>query len=552
MAEVERGWAASLHRLWGAVATITSREQLAEIVLPPLRTLPGVVAVWGLRHGPRGETFLAYRWSGLTLDQAAAVPFAIGADGPAQVFPAPESLRARGVEQVVAAGFAVPGEAPGTFLVLAGPGTDVPLVAECLVQVVDATRQAVRLLASRRAEEDQQVRDALLAEASLQMDAVLDMTQTMQRVARMAVPAIAEGCLVYVCDEDKPVLRSAVHVDMRRLEAFRSDPGAEQLLGELAQAGVAGHSRRVRADGTALTGTRTVDAQALRARGRVVGVLIFLFDRADDLVPPPSFLRDLAYRAALAIDNGELYEQRRRDVVALQGHLLPKRLPTAEGLDVAASYRVGDQVLEVGGDFYDVVTRRDGVVAALIGDVCGRGVAAAALTGMARHTLGTLLHEGVSPARALGRLNTGLLRDGSWRFVTAGVALLRPAAGSLGVQWSSCGHPAPIVLRADGTVEAGRGGGVPLGIVAKPSVGRSRLRLAPGDTLLMFTDGLAESRNAAGTMFEEAGLRETIHGLRHLAPQDLVHELGRAAAEFGVTGSDDIAVLAIRAKEQDR
>jgi len=324
----------------------------------------------------------------------------------------------------------------------------------------------------------------------------------------------------------------------------------ERLAG-LTIAAVAGASSRADPADAAALATRTVDLQVLRARGRVIGVLVFLFDRGDDQIPSPGFLRDLASRAALAIDNSTLYERRRREVVTLQQHLLPTRLPTVAALSLAASYTVGDRVLEVGGDFYDVVVRDDGAVAALIGDVCGRGVDAAALTGMARHTLAALLQEGLSPARALGRLNARLRLDGSWRFVTAAVALLRPAADGIAVEWTSAGHPAPIMMRRGEPALQGRGGGVPLGVLARPRIGRSRLRLAAGDTLVMFTDGLTESRDSGGQMFEEGHLGEALDRLRDAPVETLVDELSQASAAFGVAGADDIAILAIRAREHD-
>lgn len=539
------GWAARLHRLWSSVTAITDREQLAELILPPLQDLPGVVAVWGLRHDTDGN-IAAFRWAGLPPDRELATELVKGGD---RIETAPQDLRTAGVPHLVIAGFELPGAASGTITLLASGDADLPVLAACLAQVIDATREAIRRLAGRREVEAQQVHDALLAEASLQMDAVLDTTQTMQRVARMTVPAIAEGCLVYVCENDKPVLRSAVHVDMRRLSALRGNPEALACLERIAADAMAGAAPRIDTGGRAGVGTRTVDAQVLRARGRVIGVLIFMFDRADARIPQPAFLRDLAQRAALAIDNGELYEQRRREVTAMQQHLLPSRLPTVDGIAMAASYTVGDQVLEVGGDFYDAVVRPDGAVAALIGDVCGRGVAAAALTGMARHTLGALLQEGVSPGRALGRLNAGLRRDGSWRFVTAGVAMLRPVADGVVVRWSSCGHPAPIVLRAGRPAETGRGGGVPLGVLPRLTVGESRLHLAPGDTLLMYTDGLTEPRDADGRMFEDGPLAAELARLRDAPVETLVHELSQSSAAFGARGSDDIALLALRAKQ---
>ena len=132
--------------------------------------------------------------------------------------------------------------------------------------------------------------------------------------------------------------------------------------------------------------------------------------------------------------------------------------------------------------------------------------------------------------------------------MTAGVAMLRAVPDGVSVQWMSAGHPAPIVLRKDGTAERWRGGGIPLGIRDVPGIARSYLLLAPGETLLMYTDGLTESRNATREMFEEAALWEALRQMRDASPEILVRELSAASAAFGAGGADDIAVLAIRAK----
>ncbi|WP_433797640.1 PP2C family protein-serine/threonine phosphatase [Actinoplanes sp. CA-252034] len=540
--DADIGWAATLHRMWTSVGRISARDELAQLILPPLQALPGVVAVWGLRQGPDDDV-LEYRWTGVPLEGANRGLARAIASGRT-----PEGLSALGFAGVLRDRFDLSGEAGGTIIVAVDETAEVPFVQACLGQVIEVTREAIGRLGQRRAEHAQQTRDALLAEASLQMDAVLDTTQTMQRVPRMAVPAIAEGCLVFVIEDGRPVLRSSVHVDMRRLSALLGDPAAVAHLDHLVGRAVLGDT--VPDVDTALLSTRAVDLQPLHARGEIVGVLVFLFDRDAGSIPPSAFLRDLASRAALAIDNGTRYERRRRDVVTMQQHLLPTRLPEADGLEFAASYLVGDRVLEVGGDFYDVVDCADGTVAALIGDVCGRGVDAAALTGMARHTLAALLQEGATPQRAMTRLNARLRLDGSWRFVTAGVARLQRAAGGVSVEWVSAGHPAPVVLRHASGPERGTGGGAMLGVLPTPKFGESRLFLAPGDSLIIFTDGLTESRGPDGVMFEDHPLGETLDRLRGHPLTDLVHELSAASAAFGGSRTDDIAVLAIRAGKE--
>jgi hypothetical protein len=537
--ETDAGWAATLHRMWTSVGGITVRDELAQLILPPLQALPGVVAVWGLRHAP-DDSVLEYRWTGVPLEGERRALARAAAAGPM-----PPALAALGFAGIVRDRFDLDGEAAGTILVAVDDTADVPVIRTRLGQVIEVTREAIRRLGQRRAEQAQQTRDALLAEASLQMDAVLDTTQTLRRIPRMAVPAIAEGCLVYVTEDGRPVLRGSVHVDMRRLSALLGDPAVAAHLTGLVSRALQG-TAIPHAD-TALLATRAVDLQPMRARGEVVGALVFLFDRADAAIPPAAFLRDLAARAALAIDNGSRYERRRRDVMTMQQHLLPTRLPEIGGLTVAAEYLVGDRVIEVGGDFYDVVDAADGTAAALIGDVCGRGVEAAALTGMARHTLAALLQEGVSPSRAMTRLNARLRLDGSWRFVTAGVASLRLAAGGVAVDWVSAGHPAPVVLRRTGGPDRGDGGGAPLGVLPNPRIAGSQLFLAPGDTLIIFTDGLTESRGPDGVMFEDHALGEALDRLRDRPPGELVRELAAASASFGGAHTDDIAVLAIRA-----
>jgi hypothetical protein len=418
--------------------------------------------------------------------------------------------------------------------------------ASTLRQLEDALAATSRL-------EEAHSRDALLAEASLQMDAILEVSQTAQRVARMAVPAVSEGCLVYLAGPGTVTLAAAVHVDARR--RWPGD-ATERPLGWLHDlvartvtdpAGSAGDPRVLPPAAVVALGARLLAITILRARGRLLGAVVFLFDRSDDRLPDPPFLLDLTGRAALALDNAELYEQRRRDVVTLQKHLLPVTLPVIAGVRTAATYAVADATLEVGGDFYDLVPQGNGGGAAVIGDVCGRGVSAAALTGMARHTLRTLLHEGMSGGRALSRLNTVLHKDGSWRFVTGAVATFRPApGGGLVVRLASAGHPAPLVLRASGEVFAARGGGVVLGVREPARIGNSRLLLAPGDTLLLFTDGLTEARDEGGVMFEDAALRQSLTGMQDAPVAALVEELGRLAAAFGRAGTDDIAILGLR------
>ncbi|MFF4653103.1 PP2C family protein-serine/threonine phosphatase [Streptomyces sp. NPDC001380] len=284
----------------------------------------------------------------------------------------------------------------------------------------------------------------------------------------------------------------------------------------------------------------TVDV--LRVRGRVLGTLTFLYGRQGPRTPDAPLPEGLAHRAALALDNATLYDERRRHVLSLQRHLLPAALPDLDGLDLGAAYEVGDPMLEVGGDFHDVVPH-DGGTSLVVGDVCGRGAEAPALTGLARHTLRTLLEDGTAPDTAPARLNGTLLREGAGRFVTGTIARLGPDDGrGRTLHTASAGHPPPLVLRADGTVETVPASGILLGVVDHPQYEVARTRLRPGDTVVFCTEGLSELRAHDGTFFDGL-LPQALAGLRGRSAAETADELARLAMEFRAAGADDIAVL---------
>lgn len=183
----------------------------------------------------------------------------------------------------------------------------------------------------------------------------------------------------------------------------------------------------------------------------------------------------------------------------------------------------------------------------LIGDVCGRGAEAAALTGLARHTLRTLLEDGRTPEHALGRLNEALVREGTSRFVTALVAVLVPDGEGFRVRCWSAGHPAPLVRREEGTVEELPAHGDLLGVLEEIEYGSGSVRLAPGDALVLFTDGVTEARAADGTFFESR-LQDVVAQKGTGEAQGFAERLAEAAVQFRATGSDDIAVLVARAE----
>lgn len=577
---VDDAWSSALHRLWQASSRAEEVEALADDVYVPLLATPGVHLVVGTRWdekqvlrytrvlsdrsdtpvivtASRSMPAAAVREPG---DEPVVTRSAVAGLDDA-VWPEAEFLRQTPPgTSVVACTFRLDRRGWATLGAAVDASADVPAVERRLMQAADVIVACHTGILQRGREDRRGADDALLAEASLQMDSSLDVVDTLRRVARIAVPAVADGCLVHLLRSEGPEFVAATHVavqQQRALEAAgRDDPWLAALLARRGEdedplflSGAALDGSPFAADAEAAGDgpfPTVVSISTLRARGRVVGSITFVYQRPEARLPDSAFLRSLATRAALAIDNALLYELRRNAVLSLQEHLLPSRLPVTDQWDLSASYEVGDPMLDVGGDFYDAVPRPDGSIALLIGDVCGRGAEAAALTGLARHTLRTLLEEGTDAGTSLMRLNRALRQEGASRFLTAVVTTLTPQAdGSALVSTCSAGHPAPLVLRGDGTVSEVLCGGLLLGVLDDVSYESHEDRLAQDDTLVLFTDGLTESREADGTFFESV-LPERLAALRGFDAAHIAESLARQAKGFRASGQDDIALLVAR------
>lgn len=231
----------------------------------------------------------------------------------------------------------------------------------------------------------------------------------------------------------------------------------------------------------------------LTARGTTFGALVMV--RGDGTRPfddDIAVIQRVAERAALALDSARLYEERARVAAVLQDSLRPPSLPQIEGARLAARYRPAAEQLEIGGDFYDVHGNDDDWLLCL-GDVCGKGVEAAALNGRARQSIRTARCFDRRPDAVLGALNTVLHDEATMQFVTVVCARMRPDDGGLRVDIASAGHPKPIVLRAGGRVEQVDVGGTAAGMVADVTYRPTTIRLDRGDTMLLFTDGIDEA-----------------------------------------------------------
>ncbi len=228
----------------------------------------------------------------------------------------------------------------------------------------------------------------------------------------------------------------------------------------------------------------------------------------------------------------------------LQRGLLPPSVSAPEGVEVAVVYRAAAEAPEVGGDFYDAFELGDGRWAVLIGDVCGKGVDAAALTGLIRHTLRAAARYERGVAAALAILNEELLRDRpAHDFCTAAYGVLEQG-GRLTL--TLAGHPQPLVLRASGAVEAVGQPGTLLGAVERPELHETVVQLQDGDALILFTDGLIELRTPSGRLLGADRLRDLLADCAGLGAHAIAERLVERTLDApGNRCGDDVALLVL-------
>ncbi|BAJ33202.1 putative serine/threonine protein phosphatase [Kitasatospora setae KM-6054] len=242
----------------------------------------------------------------------------------------------------------------------------------------------------------------------------------------------------------------------------------------------------------------------------------------------------------------------------LQAGLLPAALRTVPGVEAAASYLPASRRertdIEVGGDFYDLFRTHGDNWAVVMGDVCGKGVQAAQVSSMARYTVRADAADTGSPAGLLGRLHTALLAQGSPRYLTCAYAAFHLTGHGASGTIALGGHPPALVRRADGTVERLGALGTMLGIIPEVSLTDVPFDLAPGELLLLYTDGAIEARPRPGTRPDQAGAvfgeADLIHALADThgldAAATIAHLRALLEARHGGWSSDDTALLALR------
>ena len=414
-------------------------------------------------------------------------------------------------------------------------------------------------------------RHRLLAEAGQLLASSLDWEATLRSVAELAVPDVADWCAVDVVDPAgriRSVGLAAADPDKLALarelrERYPPDPtGAHGAAGVLRTGEAAlypkldGVLEEVARDADHLAllrrlGMHSAMVVPMAARGRTLGSLTLVSAESartfaeDDLL----LAQDLAGRMGTALDNARLYRDRSRIARALQDSLLPPALPEVAGLDVAARFRAAGEGNEVGGDFYDLFDTGGSRWAVVIGDVCGKGADAAAVTALARYTLRTAAMRERWPSQVLATLNEAMLRQrNDEQFCTVAFGVVQPTGEGAQVVLASGGHPLPLLLRADGRVDPVGHPGTLLGVVKDPRLGDEAVDLQPGDALVFYTDGVTEAQAperiiSAG---ELAGALAECHGCDAAT---LAERLERHAVPSDREPRDDVAILVLRVRE---
>lgn len=490
-------------------------------------------------------------------------------------------LRGTGMRSVVTVPLKVEGRLTGSL----GVAAEAPnrySNEEALRLQFAADRIALAVESARLGELERLRRGSLsfLVEASDLLAGTLDRDQTLALMAQMTVPTLATWCAVYtIADQaSEPYLSYVLHEDEELIDGIKSllskiappdpvpTPGARvwsapaesahqaALRTSMRSLGLGEPIGRISAGiGPTLATASAVGGETvvlpLVARNRVIGMLT-LGKPTDEHFRQEilELAEDLSRRAALALDNARLYSERTAISQSLQRSLLPPELPEIDGVEVEVIYRAAGEGNEVGGDFYDLFPISDGAYGFAIGDVCGTGPNAAAVTGLARHALRLLAREGLSGPAVLERLNSAILDEGARsRFLTLLYGELRPQDdGSAELKVVCAGHPLPLRLRQDGTVEPAAEPQPLLGVMEDLELYEQTVTLDPGDVLLCVTDGVTERREGS-RMLGDDGLTDVLTTCTGLTAGAVAARIMRAVERFASDApSDDMAILAMR------
>ena len=415
-----------------------------------------------------------------------------------------------------------------------------------------------------------QLAESFMAEASRVLASSMDYSETLKRIARLAVPQIADLCAVDVLGEGGEIERVAIHhSDPSQVElaeridrGYHLDPGEPLGVPEVIRSGRARIYTDIPPDALAAYARDDAHLALLQAIGATAVIIVPLAAPARTLgaitlVSSESLRRlshaDLALaerlgrRAGTAVESARLYTERTKIATMLEAALLPESLPEISGVDLASLYRAAGELNDVGGDFYDVLAYGEDRWLLVIGDVCGKGPRAAAVTALARHTLRTAAMLGLTPTAMLETLHSALRQQPSGSdLCTVCLATLELRGEGAQLTVTLAGHPPPLIIDADGERRQVGTPGTLLGVLDPIEISEVAVELESGQTLLLYTDGLPEA-DRAGVQLGEQQLFEPHVELPDPTLVGLLTQIERAALRRA-NGRlrDDIALLALR------
>jgi serine/threonine-protein kinase RsbW len=434
------------------------------------------------------------------------------------------------------------------------------------LEALDHQRHLLDATAARAKDEAHAAHAELefLLEASSLLATTLDDDLVVQRLARLAVPTLADLCLIDAIDESGELRRlAAAHADasrrtlVRRLEDRAPHLDSDHPIARTARTGRP-DVQGTMSDELLRATTRDEDhyrvarelgyasymCLPLTAKGRTFGTITLLSAGSGRRFTPANLpiCEELARQAALAIDRARLYQREHEAAQTLQRSLLPDRLPELAEASLAVRYLPGGSGLQVGGDWYDAVELPDGDLGLAMGDVMGRGIRAASTMGQMRNALRAYAFQGDSPAVVMSRLDVLVRSLGRDELVTVVHGRLDPTSGRL--TFSNAGHLPPLLI-TDGQATFLEGGrGLPLG-VPRGAEAEATTIVPPGATLLLYTDGLVEAR---GTPIDEGleQLRALVASHHGADPEALCDAVLEGLRGPDAPHDDDVALLVIR------
>lgn len=407
-----------------------------------------------------------------------------------------------------------------------------------------------------------------LADATNLLSSSLEYETTLQRVADLAVPRMASWCSVEIVTQGSHRPVAIAHSDPERLALVRAArtrwpdaqtgavaqaiaTGESLVFRELSDEDVAGMARdEQHLDILRSLQLRSVMVVPIKARERVFGAINFIRGPADPLYDEDDrvLAEELARRAAIAIDNSLLHAELRTTARTLQESLLPPHLPAVDGMELAARFRPAGAGVQVGGDFYDIFETGPGQWGIVLGDVCGKGAEAAALTALTRYTVRAAAMYEETAGGVLRVLNEALLRQrGDYRFTTLAYCIFDLGGERPALRVSCAGHPQPLLLHATGGAEPVGAQGPLLGVLADAAFSEERVEVDHGDVLVLYTDGLTDAL-APHRLLDEADLLAALTESDGGSAGEIAQRMEQTAlgGDPTQTPRDDIALVVVR------